>query len=261
MKTFAGGLHPPYEDSEGHATDWDECHEECSTASYATHATIETNPGPRLRAATCAGLLRRNRLRFEWLEDRTLLSTFLVTNTADSGPGSLRQAILDSNAATGQTNTIDFNIPGEWRADDRPALRTSRDHAVGPDRRLVAAGLRRHAADRDQRQPGRLRRRPDDHRLGCHGPRAGHRRFRPGCRHSPHRSRRDRRLDLRQLPRHRSDRHAGRPERRTASRSTGAPRATSSGPTATASNDAAERNLLSGNSGSPASGSTVPGYR
>ena len=37
---------------------------------------------------------------------------FLVTNTSDSGPGSLRQAILDSNAETGGTNTIDFDIPG-----------------------------------------------------------------------------------------------------------------------------------------------------
>jgi hypothetical protein len=36
---------------------------------------------------------------------------FVVTTTADSGPGSLRQAILDSNAATGRANTIDFDIP------------------------------------------------------------------------------------------------------------------------------------------------------
>ena len=38
---------------------------------------------------------------------------FFVTTTADSGPGSLRQAILDENAATGGTNTIDFDIPGQ----------------------------------------------------------------------------------------------------------------------------------------------------
>jgi hypothetical protein len=46
------------------------------------------------------------------MEDRTLLATFLVSNTGDSGPGSLRQAMLDSNAATGRTNTIDFEIAG-----------------------------------------------------------------------------------------------------------------------------------------------------
>ena len=32
------------------------------------------------------------------MEDRTLLSSFVVSNTGDSGPGSLRQAILDANA-------------------------------------------------------------------------------------------------------------------------------------------------------------------
>ena len=38
-------------------------------------------------------------------------TTFLVTNTNDSGPGSLRQAILDANANPG-ADTINFNIPG-----------------------------------------------------------------------------------------------------------------------------------------------------
>jgi hypothetical protein len=47
----------------------------------------------------------RNRRRFqpqlEALEVRTLPSTFRVVNLADSGPGSLRQAILDANANPG----------------------------------------------------------------------------------------------------------------------------------------------------------------
>src|SRR5262245_28265072 len=39
--------------------------------------------------------------RLEALEDRTVPSTFLVENVADSGPGSLRQAVLDANALAG----------------------------------------------------------------------------------------------------------------------------------------------------------------
>jgi hypothetical protein len=39
-------------------------------------------------------------------------SSFVVITTADSGPGSLRQAILDSNTASGGSNTIKFDIPG-----------------------------------------------------------------------------------------------------------------------------------------------------
>jgi len=67
---------------------------------------------PRHRRSAASSSSIRFRPRFELVEDRTLLSTFSVANTADSGPGSLRQAILDSNAATGQANTIDFAIPG-----------------------------------------------------------------------------------------------------------------------------------------------------
>ena len=128
-------------------------------------------------------------------------------------PGSLRQAILDSNAATGATNTIDFDIPGSGVQTIVPALGLARDHQPGADRRHLAAGLRRHAVDRAQRQPGRRRRRPDDHRLGRHRPRPGHRQLQPGCRHSHHGHRRHGRLDLRRLPGDRSDRHAGRAER------------------------------------------------
>ena len=40
-----------------------------------------------------------------------LLATFTVTNTNDSGAGSLRQAIIDANSLAG-TDTIDFNIAG-----------------------------------------------------------------------------------------------------------------------------------------------------
>jgi hypothetical protein len=60
----------------------------------------------------CGPALRRPFL--EALEDRTLLST-LVNTTADSGPGSLRQAILDANAAgtgtAGNPDLISFDIP------------------------------------------------------------------------------------------------------------------------------------------------------
>ncbi len=65
------------------------------------------------RLAGFSGTIFRLRPRVEVMEDRTLLSSFLVNTTADSGPGSLRQAILDSNAATGSTNTIDFDIAGQ----------------------------------------------------------------------------------------------------------------------------------------------------
>lgn len=43
----------------------------------------------------------------EPLEDRRLLSTLTVLNGLDSGPGSLRQAVLDANAAPG-ADTIVF---------------------------------------------------------------------------------------------------------------------------------------------------------
>jgi hypothetical protein len=39
-------------------------------------------------------------------------ATFTVTNTNDSGAGSLRQAIDDANANVGVTDAIEFNIPG-----------------------------------------------------------------------------------------------------------------------------------------------------
>ncbi len=48
----------------------------------------------------------------EVLESRVVPSTFMVTNTADSGPGTLRQAILDANANPGKdTIKFDFSSP------------------------------------------------------------------------------------------------------------------------------------------------------
>src|SRR5438270_13685508 len=41
-----------------------------------------------------------------------LAATIPVTNTSDSGNGSLRQAILDANASAGVPDTISFQIPG-----------------------------------------------------------------------------------------------------------------------------------------------------
>ena len=42
---------------------------------------------------------RRQRLNVEPLEDRQLLAPFVVTNTNDDGPGSLREAIMTSNGS------------------------------------------------------------------------------------------------------------------------------------------------------------------
>ncbi len=54
---------------------------------------------------------RRLTRRFERLEERTVLSAYSVTNLNDSGAGSLRQAILDANAALGM-DTINFDVAG-----------------------------------------------------------------------------------------------------------------------------------------------------
>ena len=57
---------------------------------------------------------------FDTVEPRLLLSTFAVINTADSGTGSLRQAIVDSNGSLG-LNLIRFDIPGSGPHVIRPA--------------------------------------------------------------------------------------------------------------------------------------------
>src|SRR5439155_26949600 len=66
--------------------------------------------GLKARTST-RGRSRTYRPKLEHLEDRCLPSTFTVLNTNDSGAGSLRQAILDANAAAG-ADVINFNIDG-----------------------------------------------------------------------------------------------------------------------------------------------------
>lgn len=61
-------------------------------------------PGSRART-------RDRRPRIERLEDRRLLATFTVTNTLDSGSGSLRDAITQANTNAG-ADVIEFNIGG-----------------------------------------------------------------------------------------------------------------------------------------------------
>jgi hypothetical protein len=65
----------------------------------------------------CARTRKARRLipsRFEILEGRELLSTFTVTNLRNTGSGSLREAIIESNAQSG-ANTIGFSVAGTIR--------------------------------------------------------------------------------------------------------------------------------------------------
>jgi titin len=57
-------------------------------------------------------LQRRPAPRLEELERRLAPATLVVTNVNDIGPGSLRQAILSSDATGPGPNVIDFAVPG-----------------------------------------------------------------------------------------------------------------------------------------------------
>lgn len=50
------------------------------------------------RSTLCRALPSASRAVIETLEERALLSTYMVNNTADNGAGSLRQAIIDANS-------------------------------------------------------------------------------------------------------------------------------------------------------------------
>jgi len=75
------------------------------------------------------------------LERRCLPATFTVTTTADSGPGSLRQAVLDANALAG-ADTIDFD-PSAFATDKSITLIggqltiTDAVSVVGPSAKLT----------------------------------------------------------------------------------------------------------------------------
>ena len=134
--------------------------------------------------------------------------TFTVTTTADSGTGSLRQAILASDAETGGTNAIDFDIPGQGVQTIAPL--SPLPAITGP---VLIDGISQPGYAGTplielMRQPGRECRRPDHHRPGRDRPRPGYRRLRAGCRHPDLGSRRDRRHDRGQFHRHRSHRVA-----------------------------------------------------
>lgn len=91
------------------------------------------------RNAILLHLLARGRQSFvldvdccsEGLEQRRLLATFAVLTAADSGVGSLRQAILDANTSTGP-DLISFNIPGSG-VHDPAAKRAANDHRLRGD--------------------------------------------------------------------------------------------------------------------------------
>src|SRR5687767_7533184 len=53
----------------------------------------------------------RRPMRLEALEDRRVLSTFTVVNLLDSGPDSLRAAVVAANANPGP-DAIDFGVTG-----------------------------------------------------------------------------------------------------------------------------------------------------
>lgn len=78
-------------------------------AGISVPGILSMPPIERPRLAVRPRKLRRPGL--ESLESRQLLAVFTVNSLADSGAGTLRQAILDANNASGG-DTIQFQIPG-----------------------------------------------------------------------------------------------------------------------------------------------------
>src|ERR1043166_6732073 len=68
---------------------------------------------------------------------RAFADTFTVTNTNDTGAGSLRQGIADANNHAG-TDMISFNIPTPGLPTLHAGTSAAADHRSGGDRRLHA---------------------------------------------------------------------------------------------------------------------------
>lgn len=85
---------------------------------------------------------KHSRLSMEVLEDRAVPTTFTVTTSADSGAGSLRQAILDANAAAGADTIVFSGVSGKITlATELPAI-TGSDHLgiTGTGKSLMISG-------------------------------------------------------------------------------------------------------------------------
>ena len=91
-------------------------------------------PRGRARSAVIDQLLSRHPFGIEALEERLVPAIFTVTNNLDAGAGSLRQAILDANAAGGM-DTVDFDAA----LDGQTITLTGGEIAIGDD--LLIDGL------------------------------------------------------------------------------------------------------------------------
>jgi hypothetical protein len=95
-----------------------------SLVSQASHGSVTLNPDGSFSYTPEAGFVGADAFTYQDVEGSqasntatvtidVLPTTFTVTNTSDSGPGSLRQALLDADASnTASAYTVDFDIPG-----------------------------------------------------------------------------------------------------------------------------------------------------